>query len=209
MGLSLEEIAELMTIWDGTNCGATRDRLVSLLNDKRAEIAGQIRELRSFEKQLASVQVSITDSPTPDTCDTDLGCCAPDLSDIAVTLPIPVRESRSGGEAVSESVPIACNLGAGERPGREAAFSSLFADVVSWERTRRSLELRFAPTADIAQQVETLTAQESACCAFLTFGTRYENDELVWEITAPSDEANVVIDDFAALLPTGSEARQR
>src|SRR5882724_72163 len=44
MGLSLEEIGELMTIWDGTNCGATKDRLVSLLDAKRAEIAAQIRE---------------------------------------------------------------------------------------------------------------------------------------------------------------------
>ena len=204
MGLSLEEIAELMSIWDGTNCGATKDRLVTLLTDKRSDIAAQIRELRTFEKQLADAQASITDSPTPATCDTDLGCCAPELRDVEVALRIPVREHRSEGKVVSESTPIACTLSTGERPAREAAFSSLFAHVVTWTRTRRSLQLRFAATSHIAQQVETLTAQESACCAFLTFGTCRENDDLVWEITAPSDEANVVINDFAVLLPAES-----
>jgi DNA-binding transcriptional MerR regulator len=186
MGLSLEHVAELMAIWDGTNCGPTKSRLASLLNDKRAEIADQIRELRSFDAQLAEVRASIAASPTSDVCDPDLACCAPEL-----------REA-------DDALGSACTLAAGERPGREAAFSSLFAHVVSWARTTRSLQLRFAPTADIAQQVETLTAQESACCAFLTFATRCDNDHLVWEITAPSDEADVVINALAALLPAGS-----
>ena len=204
MGLSLDEIAELMAIWDGTNCGATKDRLVSLLENKRAEIAEQIRELRSFERQLVEVQVSIAASPTPDTCDTDLGCCAPELHDVAVTVSIPLRVRGSKGEVLNEPIPIACTLSASERPDREAAISSLFSKVVGWDRTSRSLQLRFAPTDDIERQVDILTAQESACCAFLTFGTRHENDELVWDITAPSDEADVVIDEFAALLPEGS-----
>jgi DNA-binding transcriptional MerR regulator len=191
MGLSLEHVAELIAIWDGTNCGPTKDRLASLLSDKRAEIADQIRELRSFDAQLAAVHASIAASPTSDGCDADLECCAPEL------------------RGADDTLGIACTLPAGERPGREAAFSSLFAHVVSWVRTTRSLQLRFAPTADIAQQVATLTAQESACCTFLTFATRCDDEHLVWEITAPSDEADVVINAFAALLPARSGALER
>jgi DNA-binding transcriptional MerR regulator len=201
MGLSLEEIAELMAIWDGTNCGATKDRLVALLDAKRAEIAEQIRELRSFEKQLADVQRTVAGSPTPSTCDTDLECCAPELHDVSVTLPIPLQVRGSKGDLVDEPIPIACTLTGGERPAREAAFSTLLADVVGWERTLRSLTLRFSPTAAAESQVKTLTAQESACCTFLTFRVRHENDQLIWEITAPSDEAALMIDEFAALLP--------
>ncbi len=200
MGLSLEEIAELMTIWDGTNCGATKDRLVGLLDDKCAEIAEQIRELQSFETQLADVQASITASPTPDTCDTDLGCCAPELRDVDVTIGIP-RSTARFEVVVGEPVPIACTLSATERPGREAALKSLLTNVASCDRTKRSLRLRFKPDDDIESQVEALTAQESECCAFLTFETRRDTAELIWEITAPSDVADIVLDEFAALVP--------
>lgn len=208
MGLSLEEIAELMAIWDGTNCGATKDRLVALLDAKRAEIAEQIRELRSFEEQLADVQRTVAGSPTPSTCDTDLECCAPELHDVSVTVAIPLRVRGSKGDLVSEPIPIACTLTAGERPAREAAFASLFENVVGWQRTPRSIQLRFSSTPAIEEQVEALTAQESACCAFLSFGTRYEDDQVVWEIAAPSDEAALMIDEFAALLPEDARSDQ-
>ena len=203
MGLSLEEIAELMAIWDGTNCGATKDRLVALLAGKRAEIAEQIRELRSFEEQLAELQQTVAGSPTPATCDTDLECCAPELHDVSVTLPIPLRVSEAKGDVVDESFPIACTLTADERPDREAALSTLFADVVGSERTLRKLTLRFSPAPAVEEQVKILSAQESACCAFLSFGIRHEDDHLIWEITAPSDEAALIIDEFAALVPAG------
>lgn len=213
MGLSLEEIAELMAIWDGTNCGATKERLVSLLDVKRGEIAAQIRELRSFERQLDEVQQSIAGTPTPDACGPDLECCAPELRDVAVALSIPTSEHAREGAAVSESIPIVCTLTATERPDREAALTSLFAHVLGWDRTNRSVQLRFAATPTIEEQVRSLTEQESACCAFLSFATRRDHDELVWEITAPTDEVDVVLDEFTALIPAGagsSEAtRQR
>jgi DNA-binding transcriptional MerR regulator len=53
LGLSLDEIAELVAIWDGTNCGATQERLSALLAAKRVEIADRIRELEHFADQLA------------------------------------------------------------------------------------------------------------------------------------------------------------
>jgi DNA-binding transcriptional MerR regulator len=179
MGLSLDEIAELMGVWDGTNCGAAKERLASLIDDKRAAIARQIVELRTFEEQLAAVRSNIVASPTPTTCDADLGCCAPELSPI----------------------PVACTLPAGERPEREAAITSLFAQVQAWKRTNRTLSLRFVATSTIEADVARLTAEESACCAFLAFDTRRIGSELVWEITAPSEEAEAVLDAFAALIP--------
>ncbi len=204
MGLSLEEIAELMAIWDGTNCGATKDRLVSLLDAKRAEIAAQLRELRSFEEQLCEVQQSVAGSPTPDACGPDLECCAPELRDVVVALSTPTRHHVREGVSVAESIPTACTLTATERPDREAAFTSLFAHVLGWDRTNRSVQLRFAATPTIEEQVRSLTEQESACCAFLGCATRHEQDELVWEITAPSDEADIVLDEFTELIPAGA-----
>ena len=42
LGLSLDEISELATIWDGSNCGATQERLSSLLVTKRAELVDRV-----------------------------------------------------------------------------------------------------------------------------------------------------------------------
>ena len=84
LGLSLEAIAELAGVWDGTNCGATQARLASLLDAKRTEIAEQIRELEHFTVQLADVQHRLAAGTAPDECGSDLNCCTPSLHEVSV-----------------------------------------------------------------------------------------------------------------------------
>lgn len=83
LGLSLDAIAELAGIWDGSNCGATQARLAALLDAKRAEIAEQIRELECFDIQLADVQQHLAADATPVECRPDLNCCTPNLKTIS------------------------------------------------------------------------------------------------------------------------------
>ena len=52
MGLSCEQITSLIPVWAGTNCGAAHDRVVRLIEEKRAEIAERIAELEQFDAQL-------------------------------------------------------------------------------------------------------------------------------------------------------------
>lgn len=80
LGLSLEQIAELLGIWDGSNCAQTQDRVVELLAQQRAEIAQQIHELERFADQLAEVESRLVAAAAPATCDPDLSCCAPELA---------------------------------------------------------------------------------------------------------------------------------
>ena len=56
MGLSCEQITDLIPVWAGTNCGAAHDRVVRLIEEKRAEIAERIRELEQFDAQLDAVR---------------------------------------------------------------------------------------------------------------------------------------------------------
>jgi DNA-binding transcriptional MerR regulator len=86
--LSLEEIADLLAIWDGTNCGAAQERLSALLAAKRAEIGEQIRELERFADQLAEVEARLLVTPAVEGCAPDLACCAPGLpaTPVAVSL---------------------------------------------------------------------------------------------------------------------------
>lgn len=92
LGLSLKEIAELVTVWDGTNCGEAKGRLAELLQEKQGEVRAQIRELQSLEKQLAEVQANLAESATPEACDSDLECCAPALGDVAAPIFLAVQE---------------------------------------------------------------------------------------------------------------------
>ena len=51
MGLSCEQITELLPIWNGTNCGAAQERVSELIDEKQAEIAERIAELERFERE--------------------------------------------------------------------------------------------------------------------------------------------------------------
>ena len=84
LGLSLDAIAELVTVWDGTNCGATQARVAALLDAKREEIAKKIRELEHFAVQLADVQKRLAAGGAPNECGPDLSCCTPNLHEVSV-----------------------------------------------------------------------------------------------------------------------------
>lgn len=80
MGLSCDQITELLPVWDGSNCVAAHDRVDQLISDKQAEIAHRIVELEAFASQLELVRAELAASPPPDACRTDLSCCMPETA---------------------------------------------------------------------------------------------------------------------------------
>lgn len=88
MGLSCEQISELLPIWDGANCSAAHERVGQLIETKRAEIAERIAELERFAAQLDEVQATLDAAPPPAECRTDLSCCVPetDSGPVAIEL---------------------------------------------------------------------------------------------------------------------------
>jgi DNA-binding transcriptional MerR regulator len=77
LGLSCEQIAELLPVWDGTDCTSARDRIMCLLDNKQAEIAARIEELTAFAIQLDGVRAALDASTPPPACRADLSCCVP------------------------------------------------------------------------------------------------------------------------------------
>jgi DNA-binding transcriptional MerR regulator len=88
MGLTCQQITELLPIWNGTNCATTQQRVDQLIVDKQAELAERIAELQAFVAQLESVRVAIELAQPPDECRTDLSCCVPSASNEG---PIPIE----------------------------------------------------------------------------------------------------------------------
>ena len=86
MGLSCEQILDLLPVWDGTNCAAAQERVTQLIDAKQAEIAERIVELEDFAGQLEAVRLALVASPPPQACRTDLSCCVPETGAAAPVL---------------------------------------------------------------------------------------------------------------------------
>lgn len=81
MGLTCEQIAEILPIWDGVTCGPAHEQIARLVEAKRAEITERIRELEQFADQLDEVGAALALTPPPAQCRTDLTCCVPETAD--------------------------------------------------------------------------------------------------------------------------------
>jgi DNA-binding transcriptional MerR regulator len=77
IGLSLEQIAEVLPVWDGIHCTPTHEQISGLVEDKRAEILARIDELHRLVEQLDEVRKLLETEPPPTACVPDLSCCVP------------------------------------------------------------------------------------------------------------------------------------
>jgi DNA-binding transcriptional MerR regulator len=86
LGCSLEDIADLVGIWDGERCGPVQKRLHDLVTDKLTEAERQIDELHAFRDQLRRAATNLT-APAPDgPCSEVCACMALD----GVLAPVPL-----------------------------------------------------------------------------------------------------------------------
>lgn len=91
MGLSCEQVIELLPVWAGTNCGAAQERVGRLVEAKQVEIAERIAELQQFAAQLDAVRECLGAEPRRGACRTDLTCCVPESAGRAVALELVPR----------------------------------------------------------------------------------------------------------------------
>ncbi len=78
MGLTCEQIVDLLPVWDGSNCAGAHERVGLLIAEKRAEIATRVAELRAFAAELDAVHAALDAAPPPAACCNDLSCCVPE-----------------------------------------------------------------------------------------------------------------------------------
>ena len=87
LGCSLEEIADLVGVWDGELCGPVQKRLHDLVTEKLAEAQRQIDELAQFRDQLHQAAGQLT-APAPDgPCSEACACMALD----SALAPVPLK----------------------------------------------------------------------------------------------------------------------
>lgn len=94
MGLTLEQIADVLRVWEGGRCPTTHAQIRELLEAKQAEIAEQIAELQALSRQLDEARQALDASPPPPSCVPDLSCCVPETDAAPVRLRLGADKAR-------------------------------------------------------------------------------------------------------------------
>ena len=93
LGCTLEEITDLVGIWDGERCGPVQKRFHELVTTKLAETQRQIDELTALADQLRHAALQLAGPATDGECNESCACLAFD----AATAPVAPTSKRSRG----------------------------------------------------------------------------------------------------------------
>ena len=184
LGCSLDEVADLLTIWDGERCAPVQARFHELVTDKIRATQTQIAELLAFSSQLQFAAGRLAAPPVDEPCGEGCACLAP-MGHTSV----PVEFGRTSS---SDGAPIACTLPAGEMPDRVSDWQRLLASAGRRSRTSDDrLRIEFTPAVDVIELVRLVEA-EQRCCSFFAFAVTIDERGTALEIGAPVEARDIV-----------------
>lgn len=76
LGCTLEEISDLVGIWDGERCGPVQKRFHDLVTEKLADTERQIVELQALRGQLRRAAALLDGPPIDGACSAECACLA-------------------------------------------------------------------------------------------------------------------------------------
>ena len=184
LGLRLDEINDLVSLWDDGPCGPVHTRLRALVDDKVGCLDAQIDELTKFRAQLEHVQRSLASAEPADRCGPGCGCDTEIVDDHDVSVSLGRVPSRIGVEA---DVPIVCTLPEDELSERLGDWQSMF-DLVEERRSNPDgIALRFPKDADtLAAVARRVAALEVGCCSFFSFALTFDVNGAWLNVGAPA-----------------------
>lgn len=186
LGCTLDEIADLVTAWEGERCEPVQDRLRGLVESKIADTQTRLGEMVAFTAQLHEAAAALR-AHTPDgPCDDDCGCTTTGSPPLGATAVLLTDRPTSDGEP-----PIACTLASDDMAGRLEAWREALKPVVDRTAIDGGVRLTFAPGTPLAQ-VADLAAAEHDCCMFFRFAVTVDHRGAAIEVTAPPEALALV-----------------
>ncbi|QYG92488.1 MerR family transcriptional regulator [Iamia sp. SCSIO 61187] len=191
LGCTLEEITDLVSVWDGDRCGPVQRRFHELVTAKIAETEQRLQELTRFAGQLQAAATQLGAEPIDGPCDDGCACMAPLPHDRSAPVELGPKPPR-------EDVPIACSLSAEGVHEREREWSGLLAHV-----ERRSpapgggVRLAFDAATPLPDLLR-LVAAEQDCCRFFSFTVGIDADGTTLDVRAPVEAEPLVTALFGA-----------
>jgi MerR family copper efflux transcriptional regulator len=184
LGCSLDEITDLVGVWDGERCGPVQRRFHQLVTDKLHATQTRIAELINFASQLQTAAARLDGPALDGPCGAGCACLAENDSSApsAVTLSI----------AALIEQPIACTLQPTAKPERIERWHAVLAHVGARVRTADGgLRLEMHHGVDLSE-LACLVAAEQQCCSFLAFVLTVDERGIGLEIDAPDQAAEIV-----------------
>jgi MerR family transcriptional regulator, copper efflux regulator len=160
IGMSLEEISELVASWPKGECRLLQARLRGFLTERIDQVRQQRRGLADFERQLERVlsRLSARD-PGRERCGKGCGC-------------------ESDLDLVENPTTWGCTLRPTELSTRIDDWREVAGKAVSRERTGDSVRLIFTIGGDLLARVSELCRNEIECCPHLQFSLDISADTL-------------------------------
>jgi DNA-binding transcriptional MerR regulator len=129
LGLPLEEIRDLLGVWEQGVCAAVRERMLPLVADRIADADRRQAELAAFSARLAGVHERLSTPAPAGGCGPDCGCTTATATapgPVAVTLSrTRPDETAVVAEQSWRDVPVACTLdGPGSASGPRSGSGS-------------------------------------------------------------------------------------
>ncbi len=170
LGMQLDDLAELVRLWDGGECAPVQGRLRAMVHGKRNAIRIRTEELTKLAADLDAVGASIGDAA----CGPDCACLqavAPSTSELPL--------------AAERMVGAACTLGTAQLRERLREWRALRGRATDVEAIPGGVRLAFS-TDEPMGAIADLVALESQCCAFYTFTLRIDGPTRQLKISAGS-----------------------
>ncbi len=172
IGMTLEEIAELVAAWPNGKCRSLQARLRGFLVERIAQVHGELDELGAFARQLQAVLGRLAArEPGSERCGKGCGC----ETDLDVTS----ERSRSGPRAWG------CSLDEEDITDRLGQWRRVVEAATSVERTGEVVRLRYPVAGGAVAQLAGLCASEVSCCSQTRFVMEITAGQVIVTMEAP------------------------
>lgn len=192
LGLPLEEIRDLLGVWEDGLCTDVRERLRPMLTTRIAEAEQRAVELDAFTHRLRQAQAEINGPPRPGRCEPDCGFLHGFLPSDNAPAPVEFlpRRPEAPVEPPSEAVPIACTLTDADQADRLRQWQRLLGHAEHREPIDGGLRIDLP--AALTGAVAGLAAAEQRCCAFFDFTLHISGGTVQLEVRAPAEAASLL-----------------
>jgi len=190
LGCTLEEITDLVVLWDSQRCAPVQTRLQNLVTTKIDDAGRRVAELTAFTVQLHEVAAMLSRHTPDGPCDEHCGCGSDVTTPAAGVIPAELTRRRAP-VAVAPDPPVACTLEASEMPDRLRQWQAVVGLVEAREPLADGMRLTLTPAADIGA-IALLCRAEQHCCAFLRFALTVEARGTALEVRGPPEALPLV-----------------
>jgi MerR family copper efflux transcriptional regulator len=192
LGLPLEEIAELLAVWESGACADVKADLRPRVAARLEEAERRVAELTAFATSLRQALAHLDALPDrAGRCDPECGFLAPGVP----TRPAPVESSPrpEHDEERWRTAPVACSLTGQDVAERAAHWQRLLDGA---EREPVDEGVRLTLPAEHVGELVALAAEEQQCCPFFDFRLHLNGPTVHLEVRAPADGATILADLF-------------